>query len=164
MNKKTVVITILFFLVFCFSVVLLITDKTKTRQAIENIQTPTGIFSADVEISSSSISQNGVPSSSVASSAKNQAQDKIILFYGDGCSHCALVEKFIKDNNIQNKVSFVEKEVFGDDVNANELVQKATTCGVATDSVGVPFLWDGSHCVIGDEAVINFFKQKTNIQ
>ena len=58
--------------------------------------------------------------------------------------------------------------------NAKELTEKARICGLPTDSIGVPFLWDGEKCFIGDQDIINFFsakggsasggKQKTNEQ
>jgi len=28
-------------------------------------------------------------------------QSQIVLFYGDGCPHCAIVEDYIKNNNIK---------------------------------------------------------------
>lgn len=87
-------------------------------------------------------------------------QSQIILFYGDGCPHCAIVEEYIKDNKVKEKIYFVEKEVYYNRGNADELAEKAEKCGLATDSIGVPFLWDGSKCFIGDIDIINFFKEK----
>lgn len=84
----------------------------------------------------------------------------IILFYGDSCSHCANVDKFINDNKIEGKISFERKEVFNNQKNAQELAAKAKSCGLPTDNVGVPFLWTGSQCIIGDTDIINFFKEK----
>ena len=90
--------------------------------------------------------------------------DKIILYYGDGCPHCALVEKFVAENSIETKVSFAKKEVYYNKQNASELAEKARTCGMPTDSIGVPFLWDGSKCLVGDQDIIEFFKSKINGQ
>jgi len=95
----------------------------------------------------------------------NVANDsEIILFYGDGCPHCALVEKFVAENDIEAKVPFTKKEVYYSKQNANELAEKAKVCGMPTDSIGVPFLWDGSKCLVGDQPIIDFFKQKANEQ
>jgi glutaredoxin len=91
---------------------------------------------------------------------EGQSVDQIILFYGDGCPHCAIVEDYIKNNNIKEKLSFEEKEVYYNQNNAKELEAKAKICGLPTGSIGVPFLWDGSKCFIGDEDIIKFFKQK----
>ena len=95
---------------------------------------------------------------------EGQSADQIILFYGDGCPHCAIVEEYIKENSIGDKISFAQKEVYYNQNNAKELEAKAKICGMPTDSMDVPFLWDGEKCLIGDENIINFFKQKTNGQ
>lgn len=95
--------------------------------------------------------------------ASSQASKQIIFFWGDGCPHCAVVEKYIKDNRIKEKIGFVEKEVYKNRGNAKELEEKAKACGVPTDSIGVPFLWDGEKCFIGDQDIVNFFKQKLNL-
>jgi len=95
--------------------------------------------------------------------AENQSADQIILFYGDGCPHCAIFEEYIK-NDIGDKIYFVQKEVYYNQNNAKELEAKAKICGLPTDSIGVPFLWNGEDCLIGDQDIINFFKQKTNGQ
>ena len=92
------------------------------------------------------------------------ATSSIVLFYGDGCPHCALVEKFVSENDIEAKVPFTKKEVYYNKQNANELTEKAKICGMPTDSIGVPFLWDGSKCLVGDQPIIDFFKLKSNLQ
>ncbi len=56
------------------------------------------------------------------------------------------------------------KEVFKNKDNAALLATKAQACNIATDQIGVPFLWDGTKCYVGDEDIINFFKQKTNVK
>jgi glutaredoxin len=90
------------------------------------------------------------------------ADDQIILFYGKGCPYCVVVEKYIKENDISQKISFLEKEVYFNKNNARELEAKAKKCGLSSNSFGVPFLWDGQNCLIGDRDIINFFKQKTD--
>ena len=86
----------------------------------------------------------------------------IILFYGTGCPHCANVDDYIKNNNVKEKVQFVEKEVFYDKCNAKLLEILAVKCGFSLENLGVPFLWDGasSACLGGDQDIINFFKVK----
>jgi len=135
MKNKTTISTILFAVVLIFSFFALSQEKDKNQ-----------------------ISTN----ETVAE--KNQSADQIILFYGDGCPHCAIVEDYIKENNIIDKISFAQKEVYYNQNNAKELEAKAKICGLPTDSIGVPFLWDGEKCFIGDQDIINFFKQKTNEQ
>ena len=92
--------------------------------------------------------------------------NQIILFVGDGCPHCAIVEDYIAKNKVGDKISFVQKEVYHNQDNANELGEKAKICGLPTNSIGIPFLWDGNgeKCVIGDQDIVGFFKSKTGQQ
>ncbi|MDO8443079.1 MAG: hypothetical protein Q7S81_02380 [bacterium] len=89
--------------------------------------------------------------------------DSIILYAGTGCPHCANVEKYIKENQVDSKITFTQKEVYNNQFNAKDLQSKAKICGLPTDSIGVPFLWDGENakCFMGDVDVINFFQEKT---
>ena len=135
MNKKIIIPTILLIAVLIFSFFALSQEKDKNQISTNETTTE-----------------------------KNQSADKIILFYGDGCPHCAIVEGYINENKIQNKISFAQKEVYYNQNNAKELEAKAKICGLPTDSIGVPFLWNGEDCLIGDQDIINFFKQKTNGQ
>lgn len=136
MNNKILIPTILFVVVLIFSFFALAQEKNKNNQKTESI----------------AISQSTDQQSS------NDSQ--IILFYGDGCPHCAIVEKYLKENNIQDKIAFSQKEVYYNQANAKELTDKAKACGLSTDSIGVPFLWDGKNCFIGDRDIINFFAQQ----
>ncbi|MFA6919406.1 MAG: hypothetical protein WC244_04875 [Patescibacteria group bacterium] len=90
----------------------------------------------------------------------------IILYYSLTCPHCEVVENFITQNNITEKVSFQNKEVSENQDNAIELMTKAQKCSIATDSIGVPFLWDGenSKCIVGEPDITQFFKDKAGIK
>lgn len=85
----------------------------------------------------------------------------IILFYGDGCPHCKIVEEYVEANGIEAKVPFTKKEVYYNKANSAELGEKAIACGMPTDSIGVPFLWDGAQCYVGDQDIIEYFKDKS---
>lgn len=93
-----------------------------------------------------------------------EQENEIVLFYGEGCPHCANVDKFIEENKIEEKLSFVRKEVFSNAANAKELTKIAQQCELSSSAIGVPFLWDKENCVVGDVNVINFFKQKIGIK
>jgi len=134
MKNKIIIPTVLFIVVLIFSFFALAKEKDKTLPVANKTTT------------------------------ENQSAGQIILFYGDGCPHCAIVEEYIKENNINDKISFAQKEVYYNQNNAKELEAKAKICGLPTDSIGVPFLWDGEKCLIGDQDIIDFFKQKTNGQ
>jgi len=88
-------------------------------------------------------------------------EDKIIFFFGEGCPHCAKVEEFFKANNVESKVQFDKKEIYSDKENAYLLKLIANKkCNLSENEIGVPFLWDGSKCLIGDKDIINFFQEK----
>jgi glutaredoxin len=97
--------------------------------------------------------------------SSNSTSSTIILFYGIGCPHCAKVEQFIKENRIKEKITFEEKEVYFNKENARQLVEVAQKCGFNENEIGVPFLWDRENqkCIVGDEPIINFFKEKLNL-
>lgn len=88
----------------------------------------------------------------------------IILFYGEGCPHCKIVDDFITENKIEEKVSFSRMEVWSNKDNQQVLLKAAQICNLNTDSIGVPFLYDGKNCLVGDVDIINFFKNEANIQ
>jgi hypothetical protein len=88
-----------------------------------------------------------------------QETDKI-LFYGDTCPHCKNVDEFMNANGTRDKLSFKELEVYRNQVNARLLTATAKKCGFDTSAgVGVPFFYDGEKCLIGDQDIINYFKQ-----
>jgi len=89
----------------------------------------------------------------------NDELSEIILFYGDECPHCALLEEWLKENQINIK----KLEVYHNQENVDLLVKKAEICKLSTDSIGVPFLWTGSDCISGDEPIEDFFREKLNI-
>jgi glutaredoxin len=100
-----------------------------------------------------------------SNTSSNSTSSTIILFYGEGCPHCAKVEEFIKENKIKEKIAFEEKEVYFNKENAKQLVEVAKKCGFNENEIGVPFLWDRENqkCIVGDEPIINFFKEKLNL-
>ncbi|MFA6486313.1 MAG: hypothetical protein WCT40_03025 [Candidatus Magasanikbacteria bacterium] len=84
----------------------------------------------------------------------------IIFYYGQECPHCLIAEEYMKNNNIEAKMTIEKKEVWHDQTNARDLLQKAHACGIATDSVGVPLLYDNGKCYSGDTDIINYFASK----
>ena len=135
MKNKVIIPTILFIAVLIFSFFALSQEKDKSQ-----------------------------PQTNEPTSQENQPASQIILFYGDGCPHCALVEEYVSQNQVESKVPFVKKEVYYNKQNASELAERAAACGMPTDSIGVPFLWDGAKCLVGDQPIIDFFKAKINQQ
>ncbi len=105
-----------------------------------------------------------VAKSETGTRTNNEAvKSDIILFYGESCPYCLVVDKFVEDNKVEEKISFEHREVYSNQANAALMTTKARICGLNTNSIGVPFLWDGSNCLIGDRDIIAFFEAELAI-
>jgi len=88
---------------------------------------------------------------------------KMIFFYGITCPHCAKVEEFFKENGIDSKFQFEKKEVYENKTNAKILILIAKKkCSLPENEIGVPFFWTGEKCIVGDQPIIDYFKEKLN--
>lgn len=87
-----------------------------------------------------------------------------ILFYGNGCPHCAKVEEYIKDNQLTKKFDLVKKEVFFNKTHLKELDGYLEKHKLTYDNIGVPFLiiTSGADCnyINGDINIIEYFSGK----
>jgi glutaredoxin-related protein len=96
-----------------------------------------------------------------SSEKKLQSNTRIIYFYSTQCPHCENVKAFLANNDIRNKVIFDEKEVSQNRDNLIQLVKIRELCHLPKEKyVSVPFLWTGSECLVGDQNIIKFFKEK----
>ncbi|TSD02303.1 MAG: Uncharacterized protein Athens071425_51 [Parcubacteria group bacterium Athens0714_25] len=93
----------------------------------------------------------------------SKTSDEIIYYYGEECPHCKDVLKFLEENKIAEKVNFQKKEVWNDEANSNEMMEKVSECGLDPKSVGVPFLYAEGKCLIGTPKVEEFFREKAGI-
>lgn len=99
---------------------------------------------------------------------KNQPSDDqsaVVLYVGDGCPHCQVVEDFLAQNvdALAGKAPYEQKEVWKNVTNAQELGRRATACRIAQDTVGVPFLYAAGKCLVGETDVIGYFKEKAGL-
>ncbi|MCF7835320.1 cytochrome c biogenesis protein [Candidatus Gracilibacteria bacterium] len=94
------------------------------------------------------------------------AQD-YILFYGNGCPHCAKVENFFDDNKVSEKFDLVSKEIYFNKNNLVELQGYLEKLNLDSNQIGVPFLVINSEneCsyINGDGAIIDFFDEKLKL-
>lgn len=85
----------------------------------------------------------------------------LILYYREGCPHCVNVENFMKENNVAEKIpALVLKEGAINTENANEMLKYANQCNLPLSTVGFPFLWNGSECLMGDTDIVAYFTQQ----
>lgn len=85
-----------------------------------------------------------------------------IFYYGNTCPHCEDVEEWMRNNDIEAKITIVKKEVYDNYQNSQELTQVAKKCGMPTDSIGVPFLYAEEKCLVGTPDIISYLEEKTN--
>jgi len=154
MNTKLKIISSIFIIVVLFSVLILSNYKIENRADPIIISEKEEIVLSEREFINEEINEEN-------ESIEKESSD-IILFYSDGCPHCVIVDDYLENNNIKNKINFKHKEVYYNKENANLLVEKAQICGFSINSIGVPFLWDGQKCLVGDQDIIEFFKLKIN--
>ncbi|MCX6810792.1 MAG: hypothetical protein NTY30_03660 [Candidatus Berkelbacteria bacterium] len=102
------------------------------------------------------------------------------IYYGNGCPHCTNLEKWLQENKylpggskidqtvVDNwiataKVKFNMKEVWYNKTNSAELTTNATTLGLPSDQVGVPFLFDSVNkkSFVGETDIQTFFTTQT---
>lgn len=89
----------------------------------------------------------------------------IVLFYGAECPHCKIVEDFLVQNKVDEKLKITRLETWHDESNALLLISTAQSCKVdVSQGAPVPLLWDGSKCYVGQDEAINFFKNEAGIQ
>lgn len=146
MNKKTLILLIISLVIVVLGIFVLSGDGASRNfdpRAVAEKQNEAG----------TRLSEGG------GGAMQAEAED-LILFYGESCPHCKLVEDYINDNNVLDKIDLVRKEVYRDRGNSDELFARARECGIKTDSVGVPFLWNSGECLSGDKDIINFFTEK----
>lgn len=97
---------------------------------------------------------------SPATSQDNWDNSNAIFFYGEGCSHCKIVEDYFKENNVMEKMQFSKKEVWSTKANLNLMLEKARECGLDEKNLGVPLFWIPGKCYSGDKDIIQFFSDK----
>jgi len=86
-----------------------------------------------------------------------------IFFYGNTCPHCKDVEEWMDDNNIEEKITIIKKEVYDNPAHSLELTEVAKSCGLRTNSIGVPFLYTlEKERLIGTPDIIDYLTNQVN--
>ena len=99
-------------------------------------------------------------SSPQSSDDEGNPDASVVYYYGDGCPACAQVQKYFDENNVIFGENLAKKEVWNNSSNSRELSEKAQQCNIATQDVGVPFLWMDGECLIGVDKVIGYFDEQ----
>ena len=91
-----------------------------------------------------------------------RAAEKAILYYGEGCPHCAQVHQFLADHQLSIEIE--EKEIYRHPENAQEFNRLCDEKNIDLMRRGVPFLYAQGKCFIGDREIINFLKNYQSSQ
>jgi glutaredoxin len=78
------------------------------------------------------------------------------FFYSSNCPHCQSVRDFIKVNKLTDLFVIQEKEISKTE-NQTELLQAVKKCSIKGKAVELPVLWDGKQCVVGEDAITDYF-------
>jgi len=93
----------------------------------------------------------------------NSANAEVIFYYGQECSYCHNVLKYIANNKIDEKIKINSLEVYHNDVNKNELSNLSRICPEIKNSNGginvpVAFFVKENKCLVGDTPIIDKLK------
>lgn len=102
------------------------------------------------------------PAIEAALQESGQYQPDIVYYYGQECTHCKNIDKFILDNKIGSRISFNQKEVWHEPINDMEMRERAKGCDLDPEKVGVPFLWAKGKCYMGEVEVEKFLKSEVD--
>ncbi len=89
----------------------------------------------------------------------------LTFYWGNGCPHCENVEKWLDENNTEQKIKVNYKEVYYNQTNQQELsqiVEEYCPELLGEDGIGVPLGFDpnSKKCIQGDTPIIEFLSDK----
>jgi cytochrome c biogenesis protein CcdA len=90
-------------------------------------------------------------------------ESKIYYFYGQGCSHCAKVDKFLKENDLYKKYPIKKLEVYNNPGNAAIFNNVFDSQETPLSERGVPAIWfPQDKILVGDIPIIKDFESYAN--
>ena len=80
-------------------------------------------------------------------------------YWGDGCPHCKNVQDFFDGWENYDKANIVKYEVWYNKANQKRMQQRADTCKINLQDMGVPLLVTPTgECIGGDTPIVDHFK------
>lgn len=95
-----------------------------------------------------------------AQSQKDIEEMNITFYFGNECPDCVIVQEYLKENDVKNKIAFKEKNIDKNEIDAQQMAEDAMQCDVNPEAFSVPFLWADGKCYTNEKDIIDFFKQK----
>jgi glutaredoxin-related protein len=107
-----------------------------------------------------------ITSQKPASVNSDYQNSDLILFYGDTCPHCKVVEEFISENQIDQKLKISQLEVYNNQDNSTlflKMVNENCPENSSSEGLPVPFLVDtqNKECLIGDTPINGYLSEKS---
>lgn len=95
-------------------------------------------------------------------SLDKKTESSYIFYYGQWCTHCAKVEKYLEWVSGYEKLNIVKKEVYFDDKNRQEMLDDGKRLWLEESSIWVPFFvvnddWKETP-IIWDVVIIDYLK------
>ncbi len=151
MNKKIIIALPLALIALGFVIIKTTGEDTPIRQ--EQLL-------SQVQDASIGTQEESLPSQEQNNTPENETQTT--LYYGITCSYCKIVEEWLEENiEIKEKSNIVAKEVYNNQENSKELLERTEECQIGENSgIGVPFLYDNGECIIGSQPIINHLKER----
>ncbi len=125
-----------------------------------------GVLGGVIWGSQKSKNQNQVTINITATPVQGEANENgIIFYYSQTCPHCVETEEWMQNNQVEEKLKIIKKEVSLDQVKALELTAAAEKCGFNTDSVEVPFLLTpDKKCLVGTTEIIDYLTKEMKVE
>jgi hypothetical protein len=96
----------------------------------------------------------------------SQYQDTdLVLFWSESCPHCQNVENWLKENNSDNKLKIISRQIDNNQSTYEELlnlVKENCPNLMENGNIGVPTAFDpvNKQCIQGDTPIIDFLSSK----
>lgn len=104
--------------------------------------------------------QNKDQEASINNGQDSTEADIDYYYWGTTCPYCHDVMDWMDENQVQDKLNVVRKEVSGNQQNAAELSQRAQSCGMG-EEVPIPFMYtSGGECLFSATPIIEYLEQK----
>lgn len=103
---------------------------------------------------------NPVESSIVVSSP---SLDTNIFYWGETCPHCHDTIDWMEENNVDEKIKIIRKEISENEDNAIELIQNAKICGIKENEIGIPLMYTKNQkCLVGTPDITSYLREEIN--
>ena len=89
---------------------------------------------------------------------------ELTVYVGAGCPNCNILESRVRNGRLDKMLPIVFKEVYNDETNALEMMGRLHTCAIPAGTEGVPMLWNGSLCILGQERIMEYLGRQLALQ